>query len=109
MDLFERIKQISVKKNVSIRTIEKLSGLSNGVIQNWATSSPRMDLLLKVADYLEVTLDELVGRSPPSPVSSKFFKEFNASPKTVQDMTWNYMRDLNKLMTQDKQEKKEVN
>lgn len=52
--VYENIRQICKKKGISIRSVEKDSGLSNGVISKWKYSSPKIDNLLAVAKALNV-------------------------------------------------------
>ena len=60
------IKEIADRKDMSIYRLEKESGVSAGRI--WRiikgeTKNPSIDNLIQIADALDVTLDELVGRS----------------------------------------------
>lgn len=45
--------------------VTKKSGISPSLLYNWEAdrSLPRIDLLICVADVLDVSLDELVGRT----------------------------------------------
>ncbi|WP_159723140.1 helix-turn-helix domain-containing protein [Enterococcus sp. CSURQ0835] len=61
MDLYERIKEIARLKNISIAQIERANDLSNGSISKWAKNAPSADKLAKVARYLNVTSDYLLG------------------------------------------------
>lgn len=59
------IKEIADRKDMSIYRLEKESGVSAGRI--WRiikgeTKNPSIDNLIQIADALDVTLDELVGR-----------------------------------------------
>ncbi len=63
MNLVENIKVLCTKKGISIPKLEKILSLSNGSIYNWNKSFPSIDKVIKVADYFEVSLDELVGRN----------------------------------------------
>lgn len=58
--IYERIKEICAKKKISISSVERATGLSNGSISKWSESTPKVDNLLKIADYLGVTLEELI-------------------------------------------------
>ena len=40
--------------------LERAAGLGNGVVRKWDSASPTVRTVLAVADYLGVTLDELV-------------------------------------------------
>lgn len=64
--LIERIKELCVGESITFAELEKRTGISNGTIGRWKKSAPRVDLLLKVADYFGVSLDYLVrGKNNP--------------------------------------------
>lgn len=58
--MYNKIKTLCEKNNVSITRVEKETGLSNGAIGKWKDSIPTVDKLKKVADYFGVTIDELL-------------------------------------------------
>lgn len=61
--LYDRIKEISNKKGVSIDYVNDKAGLSNKAIYGWKKSTPKADNLQKVADVLHVSTDYLLGRT----------------------------------------------
>ncbi len=61
MTITDRIKQ----QGKPLDTIEKECGLGSGTISKWKNSSPSVDKLLSVAQYLNVSLDFLVGYDCP--------------------------------------------
>lgn len=58
--IFEKIKQLADAKDMSIRSIEAEAGLANGTIAKWRECEPGAQNLNRVAQVLNVTLDELV-------------------------------------------------
>lgn len=58
--LYDKIKNIAERKNISIYRIEKDLDLSNGSIRKWNSSIPLSQTLKKVADYLNVSIDKLM-------------------------------------------------
>lgn len=58
--LYERIKCISEEKALSIYKIERDLEFSNGTISKWNKSMPSAKNLKKVADYLDVDMEELL-------------------------------------------------
>ena len=62
MTLFERIKQLCSEKNISFYRLEKECGFGSQLIEKWKNSSPKVDSLIKVADFFDVSLDWLCGR-----------------------------------------------
>lgn len=63
MSLTYRIKELADKKKVTFAEIERNTGISNGQIRRWDTSSPKIENIQKVADYFDVSTDYLLGRS----------------------------------------------
>jgi transcriptional regulator with XRE-family HTH domain len=59
--LYDKIKYECSKRGMSIRLLEEKSGLSNGVISKWNSASPTLENAKKVADCLEMTVDELLS------------------------------------------------
>ena len=54
------------QKHLTLAVLSKMIGLGTGrlsEIETGITSDPRISTLIKIADALDVTLDELVGRS----------------------------------------------
>lgn len=60
MPIVERLQSIVKEKGTNFKQLEENCGLGNGVIRRWDVQSPRLDKLVKVADYLNVSLDYLV-------------------------------------------------
>ena len=63
-DIYLKIKQLCAKHNISISRLEEILKLGNGTIRKWKTASPMISKLEKVADYFNVSIDYLLGRSP---------------------------------------------
>lgn len=55
--IFDNVKKICDQEDISIAGLERIIGLGNGTISGWKNSSPRVDILKKVADYFEVPLE----------------------------------------------------
>ncbi|MGN7409938.1 helix-turn-helix domain-containing protein [Sporosarcina sp. SAFN-010] len=63
MSLVNRIKKLCTMKKVTIAEVERKTGISNGQIRRWDTSSPKTENVQKVADYFNVSVDYLLGRT----------------------------------------------
>lgn len=61
MKVYDIIKRICEMRGLSIRQLELLAGLGNGVIGKWRSSSPRIVTLQKVADALKVPIGVLLN------------------------------------------------
>ena len=60
MSIYDRIKVKQMKKKISIKALERESGLGNGVIKRWNETSPQCNKLEKVANYLQVSIEWLI-------------------------------------------------
>lgn len=63
MSLLNIITQLIKEKGYTIAKIEKELDFGNGAIRRWDTSSPSCDKLVKLADFLNVSVDYLLGRT----------------------------------------------
>lgn len=58
--IYSRIKEICKERGISVNSVEKEAGLSNGIISKWDECSPTVDKLQPVAAVLNMTVDELL-------------------------------------------------
>lgn len=62
--LYPNISKLCAEHGISIRSLENHLGFSNGTIQGWKRTNPRLDSLISVCSYFHVSMDELVGFDP---------------------------------------------
>ena len=62
--LYDNIKMLCAKKGVSVGSVEKALKFSNGSICKWNESEPGIRKVQKVADYLGVSIMELLVNDP---------------------------------------------
>lgn len=63
MNIVERIELLCEEQETTFAAVERKCGLSNGSIRRWGTNTPSTDKIQKVADYFNVSLDFLQGRT----------------------------------------------
>ena len=61
--IYQNIKSIADSQGISIRKIELDTGITLGSIYHWNEVKPSVDKVAKVAKYLGVTIEELLGES----------------------------------------------
>ena len=59
--LLKNISRLCKEKGVSIARLERETGIGNGTISRWGTSSPTVENARKVAEYLGTTVDALIS------------------------------------------------
>ena len=59
--IYQNIKSIADSKKVSIRKIEQDTGITLGSIYHWNDVKPSVDKVAKVANYLGVTVEDLLN------------------------------------------------
>lgn len=58
--IYDKIKKLCKDKGISVASVEKKAGLSNGAISKWNNVSPTVDNLKAVAKVLKVKVDRLL-------------------------------------------------
>lgn len=74
MNTVERIKTICKERKIAISTLEKTCGFANGYIGQLKKGSVPDDRLIKIADYLKVSIDYLMT-GEENPVSDDMVSE----------------------------------
>lgn len=59
--IYQNIKSIADSQKVSIRKIEQDTGITLGSIYHWNDVKPSVDKVVKVANYLGVTVEDLLN------------------------------------------------
>lgn len=71
MTVFERIKEISKKRGINLKTTAIEAGLSENAIYKWKIQTPAIDKLKAVAAVLDVSVDYLLGNTDDMHSSKK--------------------------------------
>lgn len=58
--IYQNIKSIADSQHISIRKIEQETGITLGSIYHWNDVKPSVDKVVKVANYLGVTVEDLL-------------------------------------------------
>lgn len=82
--LFERIKELAKKRGVSLKKVATDLGFGENTIYKWKTQSPKGEYLEKVADYFDVTVDYLLGRTDTPQFTRKDERDVQ---KILEEMT----------------------
>lgn len=60
--LVKSIKAACSKRNISVTQLEKALEYSPSLISRWKKTSPSLDKIVDIADFLDISIDELIGR-----------------------------------------------
>ena len=82
MSIVENIRSLCARDGITINKLEKELGLGRGNIARWDTNAPAYDKLMKVAEYFNVTMEELVC----SPLGVALNRVMRAMPGYVDPM-----------------------
>ena len=77
MNISEQIRAEADKQRIPIAKLERDLGFNHGTIRRWENSEPSVEKVVRVADYLNVSIDQLCERS----VEKEFIEEM------VKDLT----------------------
>lgn len=71
MTMFDRVKEISKKRGLSLAQLNEKAGFKPNVIYSWKTKSPSIDKVEAVAKVLGVTVDYLLGKDDKPSTSNE--------------------------------------
>ena len=65
MDLLNRIKELAAVRGINIAQVERGAGLNKTTLAKWNINAPSVDKVAAVADFFQISVDELIGRQAP--------------------------------------------
>ena len=73
MDILHKIFLLMEQKNINAYRLSKEIGISSGLISQWkrGLQKPSLDVVAKIADYLDVSVDYLLGRTDNPEINNK--------------------------------------
>lgn len=84
MNTKEIIKQLAKERNMTIAELERKTGISNGTIGKWDKQTPSTDPITKIANFLHVSVDYLLGISDVQTIqNNENDKEVELNDSTV--------------------------
>lgn len=63
MTTFEIIKKLAKNRGLSVKELSQKLGFGESTIYKWKNQTPKVDHLQKVADFFNVSVDYLLGRT----------------------------------------------
>ncbi|MBQ9143085.1 MAG: helix-turn-helix domain-containing protein [Lachnospiraceae bacterium] len=103
MHLGKQIAHYRKSKNITQEALAKLLGISNQAVSKWETeqSCPDVELLPRIADIFDITLDELFGRQSPVqvPITEPSFVTAEAEAQTAQNPSFSIETFVNEALS----------
>lgn len=69
------IKELCKKHGITANYLETEIGASQGLISRWLKTTPSLDKLIDIADYFDVSLDNVIGRNNSTNNNELFVKQ----------------------------------
>lgn len=94
----QNLKAFRIKRNMSVRAFSQALSIPYTTYSNYeAGGEPKIDTLIKIADYLNVNIDELLGYTPNEYEKTKeFLADYNIIVKENEDTTIQVIYPINK-------------
>ena len=80
-NIAEKIKTVTKEKGIPVKKLLEDIGLGFNTMSNMKTSMPKADNLAKIADYLDCSVDYLLGRTDVPEVNRGTAQIINITPK----------------------------
>ncbi|MCM1314803.1 MAG: helix-turn-helix transcriptional regulator [Muribaculaceae bacterium] len=90
-DVALRIREVAKKNDIVLRQMFEDIGLSKGTMDNLRTSMPKADNLARIADYLDVSMDYLMGRTDEPNIKN------NSNVITIRSGKASHIGDINNI------------
>ncbi len=71
--IVESIKAICKTRGITVTKLEETLGMSQGLISRWSKSDPSLSKIIDIANYFNLSLDEITGYS--NIINDKFIKK----------------------------------
>lgn len=70
MTMFDKIKEISKKRGMSLNQLNEKAGFKQNVIYSWKNKQPSIERVNRVAEVLHVSVDYLLGKTDDPDIKS---------------------------------------
>lgn len=87
--LYENINLLCASENITVTELERILQFGNGTIHNWKEKQARLEKVLEVAQYFNVSVDDLISAKG---VPSKEAREIAARISSYTDEQKNLIK-----------------
>lgn len=93
--LVKSIRKMCKANNITPSQLEAELGFGAGLISRWIKSSPSIDKIIDIADYFDVSIDELIGRNRDIiEDDNTSFIRFLIEMTNSKTLIWKYTKDM---------------
>lgn len=71
MEFLNRLKEVCASRGITVAEAERGAGLTQTSTAKWNRITPGIDKIIALADYFGISIDELIGRTPPEMTKSE--------------------------------------
>ena len=89
--LYNRVKELCIRNNITISKLEKLLSFGNGTIGNWDKVNPSIEKVKKVARYFGMSIDELLNDSELTTEAKEIAKLYDSYSDEKKNLIKCYM------------------
>ncbi|GIP57872.1 helix-turn-helix domain-containing protein [Paenibacillus woosongensis] len=93
--LFNRVKVLSEKRGKNIKEVAKELGFSENAFYKWKSQSPKAETIEKVADYFNVSVDYLLGRTDEEETPQPYYALTDKDERDIAKDLERMMEELN--------------
>lgn len=97
MITFERVKKLCKDRGISLSRLEENVGFGKNSIYSWKQNNPSSDKLKKVADYFNVSVDYLLGRTDDPKIQGLYDIDTIAAHHDGEDWTEEELREIERF------------
>ncbi len=98
------------ENNLSLTGLERELGFGKSTVRKWDKNAPSIDKVLLVADYFDVTMDYLIGRTPvrtevvaPDNDEAEFLETYQRAKKSDKSSVKAALKLIDKLLGEDEE------
>ncbi|WP_375180088.1 helix-turn-helix domain-containing protein [Enterococcus rotai] len=107
--LFDRVKLLSEKRGKTLQEVALELGISVNALYKWRHQNPKVDTIQKAADYFQVSVDYLLGRTEEPNGYYYSEKTLDAVDMIIDSNNKDFIELIENLPTLDENELKVVN
>ncbi|ATH93354.1 hypothetical protein ACH95_00900 [Bacillus glycinifermentans] len=97
MITFERVKKLCKDRGISLSRLEENVGFGKNSTYSWKQNNPSSDKLKKVADYFNVSVDYLLGRTDDPKIQGQYDIDTIAAHHDGEDWTEEELREIERF------------